>query len=252
MTRRSKTAPSSFAVPQLETKSLPAQRRSRDTFEVILLTAGELLAEVGFERLTTNLVCERAGVTPPALYRYFPNKYALLTELARRLIDALDEVFYDWMAEGGCVSSTMGEAVAKVTSLHKRSIAATRMQPGGAWILRAIRAVPVLIELRKTSRDKAVERLMRVFKAVYSELDEARLRTVVRVTEQMGYATTELLIENPDMDEEEAIRETAWMTCLYCYQLSERDRTVLAPMRVGAARRSPYPQILEQPLWSKG
>ena len=30
--------------------------------------------EVGIERLSTNLVCERAGLTPPALYRYYPNK----------------------------------------------------------------------------------------------------------------------------------------------------------------------------------
>ena len=44
------------------------------------------VSDVGIERLSTNLVCERAGLTPPALYRYFPNKYALLSELGQRLM----------------------------------------------------------------------------------------------------------------------------------------------------------------------
>ena len=61
-----KTVASKTEAPSLDTKSRPSRRRGKDTFEVILTTAGELLAEVGFERLTTNLVCERAGLTPPA------------------------------------------------------------------------------------------------------------------------------------------------------------------------------------------
>ena len=61
------------ARPDLDTKT-PQRQRGKDTFEMILATAGELLSEVGFEKLTTNLVCERAGMTPPALYRYFGDK----------------------------------------------------------------------------------------------------------------------------------------------------------------------------------
>ena len=64
----------------------PAQQRSSETYERILAVTAETLAEIGFERLSTNIVCERAGLTPPALYRYFPNKYALLYELGRRLM----------------------------------------------------------------------------------------------------------------------------------------------------------------------
>ena len=48
------------------------------------------LADVGIERLFTNLVCERGGLTPPALYR-FPNEYALPSELGRRLMERQNE-----------------------------------------------------------------------------------------------------------------------------------------------------------------
>jgi AcrR family transcriptional regulator len=30
------------------------------------------------ERISTNLAAARAGVSPPTLYHYFPDKYALL------------------------------------------------------------------------------------------------------------------------------------------------------------------------------
>ena len=69
------------SAPDLDTKTLPRQGRAQETFERILAITADLLSEVGIERLSTNLICERAGLTPPALYRYFPNKYAVLHAL---------------------------------------------------------------------------------------------------------------------------------------------------------------------------
>ncbi len=37
--------------PSLETTSLPSRRQGKETFELILATAGRLLEEVGFTRL---------------------------------------------------------------------------------------------------------------------------------------------------------------------------------------------------------
>lgn len=62
--------------PALTAKKQPAQQRGAETYERILEVAAALLAEVGIERLSTNLICSKAGLTPPALYQYFPNKYA--------------------------------------------------------------------------------------------------------------------------------------------------------------------------------
>jgi len=102
--RKSRSRPARTAAAQarkrsrvdLETKLKPQQNRARSTYDAILEAAGELLAEVGVERLSTNLVCKRAGLTPPALYRYFPNKYALLKELGERLMADQDEAVFAW------------------------------------------------------------------------------------------------------------------------------------------------------------
>jgi AcrR family transcriptional regulator len=75
----------------LDAKLQPTQARGQDTYEIVLATAGEMLGETGFEQLTTNAICKRAGLTPPALYRYFPNKYAILKELGDRLMKAQDD-----------------------------------------------------------------------------------------------------------------------------------------------------------------
>ncbi|HEX4742107.1 MAG TPA: helix-turn-helix domain-containing protein [Caulobacteraceae bacterium] len=209
--------------PPLDAKSLPLRQRGKDTFESILATAGVLLAEVGFERLTTNLVCERAGLTPPALYRYFPNKYALLAELARRLMDAQDEVFIAWMEDGGLMAPTLEEGVQRAVALRKQLITLTRAQPGGMWILRAIRALPVLREVRVTSRDKVLDRHFALMRTIFPTVGEERLRTAVRLSEETTYAMIEMILEDPTLDEDRVIEEASWMTIPYFHQLAARS-----------------------------
>lgn len=214
------TAPG--ASPSLDAKSKPSRPRGKTTYEAVLATAGELLAEVGFERLTTNLVCERAGLTPPALYRYFPNKYALLAELARRLMDAQDEAVFAWMAEGGGLAATLDEAVEKNLRLQNQLIAITSSHPGGLWILRAIRAIPVLHEVRAASRNKVLERLYELLRGAYPGVSEDHLLTAMRLSEQMSYAAIEMIIEDPGLDRRRVAEEVSWMTSLYYHQLRRR------------------------------
>ena len=97
---------------ELNTKTEPSQDRAKNTFEEILSITGDLLVEVGFERLSTNLICKRAGITPPALYRYFPNKYAILKELGDRLMKVQDDVVIKWVDSGGLDTGSLEEEIA--------------------------------------------------------------------------------------------------------------------------------------------
>jgi len=222
MAKRDAASVATVTTPSLDAKSLPTRARGKNTYEIVLSTAGELLAEVGFERLTTNLVCERAGLTPPALYRYFPNKYALISELARRLMDAQDEAVFAWMDEGGATAGTLEEAVEKNLRLQKQVIAITRGHPGGLWILRAIRAVPVLQEVRTASRNKVLDRMFTELRDAYPNVSDNHLRTAMRLSEQMTYAAVEMILEDPDLDDEMVAEEVSWMVSLYYHQLAER------------------------------
>ena len=70
------------------TRQLPRQARSRATVDAILEAAAQLLEVVGERGFNTNAVAERAGVSIGSLYRYFPNKRAVLAALARREMEA--------------------------------------------------------------------------------------------------------------------------------------------------------------------
>ena len=52
--------------------------RDRQADDAILAATRELLAEVGFERLTVTEVATRAGVGRPTVYRRYPTKEALI------------------------------------------------------------------------------------------------------------------------------------------------------------------------------
>jgi AcrR family transcriptional regulator len=68
----------------------PAQQRSRDTVEVLLEAATQLLESAGARGFNTNAVAERAGVSIGTLYRYFPDKQSILVALARREMEAVN------------------------------------------------------------------------------------------------------------------------------------------------------------------
>lgn len=62
---------------------LPTQARAVETVRKILDTSAQLLIEDGIERFNTNAVAQASGVNISTLYRYFPDKKAILLELYR-------------------------------------------------------------------------------------------------------------------------------------------------------------------------
>lgn len=62
----------------------PRQARSRATWEVIVEAAAQVLERRGLAGFNTNAVAERAGVSVGSVYRYFPDKHAILAAAARR------------------------------------------------------------------------------------------------------------------------------------------------------------------------
>ncbi len=204
----------------MEMKTVPLQERSRQTYESVLAAAAALLEEVGVERLSTNLICQRANLTPPALYRYFPNKYALLKELGARLMQAQDEIVFAWIDAGGLDAATPEEAFRRNLDIQKRVNDLTRAQPGALWILRALRAVPALRAVRIESREKVAARLFTALRARYPNTAPAALRRAVRLNLEMALAATELVLEEPDDEPEEISAEYSHMIVAYYARFS--------------------------------
>ncbi len=70
----------------------PQQARSRARVDAILDAADAVFLEMSYAEATTNHVAARAGTSIGSLYRFFPNKEALLVALAERYGDRMREI----------------------------------------------------------------------------------------------------------------------------------------------------------------
>lgn len=204
---------------ELNAKMLPAKGKARDTFEAIVETAGNLLGEVGFERLSTNMICDRLGISPPALYRYFPNKYAILKEMGERLMSAQDEVVLNWFEEGG-LTGTLEERRAKDEALYHEVLAATLAVPGGEYISRVMRAVPVMQQARIQSSQFIADRMVTLLQDIYPTVPAHRLAAASRLSTEAGHAAIEAVIEQPELADA-LFAETARMIIAYFDTLAD-------------------------------
>jgi AcrR family transcriptional regulator len=75
---------------QLTPRRRPSQERSRDRVERILDATAALLVDTPADKITTAAIAEKAGVPIGSVYQYFPNKLAVLADLARRVMEEVD------------------------------------------------------------------------------------------------------------------------------------------------------------------
>lgn len=185
--------------PELAPKLRPAQSRSTETYEHLLDVTAQILTEVGFERLSTNMVCERAGLSPPALYRYFPNKYALLHELGRRLMEQQNALIARWLTPSVFRGDTRALERALI-GLLLETYRLTQQTKGGMWILRALRAVPALQDVRLASAREVTAQATLRLSRVFPQIELAQLELISRVADGMAYAALEMLFDDPTLD----------------------------------------------------
>lgn len=80
-------------------RSRPQQMRSQERVKLILDTAANLFATVGYTATTTNAIAEQAGISIGSLYRYFPDKDAILRALTEAYRREEQEIFARLLTE---------------------------------------------------------------------------------------------------------------------------------------------------------
>ena len=65
----------------------PRQKRAKQMVQKILQTTKSILESEGLDHLTTNTAAEKGGIAVGTVYRYFPNKQALLLAIYGDLLD---------------------------------------------------------------------------------------------------------------------------------------------------------------------
>ena len=109
----------SGAEARIPLRNEPVQARSAARLSALLDAAAAIVDEIGYERITTAMVAERAGASIGTVYRYFPDRIAVLQALAARNLERvlentttalLDERHENWMSAMGASFDVLVDA----------------------------------------------------------------------------------------------------------------------------------------------
>lgn len=196
-----------MTTPPASKRAQPKQERAHLTYERLLDVAGTLLGEVGIDRISTNMICARAKLTPPALYRYFDGKYAVLEALGRRLMARQNVVLEQWIARHGDHGvEALRDGIEEL--LHETA-AVTQSEPGAVWILRALHATPQLVHVRLESHRYVTDQLVAAYARHLPNVDRADLWQRLRLAVELGFAVDEMLREEDRIAPERAFKQVA-------------------------------------------
>jgi len=148
-------------------------------------------------------------MTPPALYRYFKDKYAVLEALGRRLMDRQNAVLFDWLDH----YAPMGlEALGDATEeLLRKTADVTAAEPGAVWTLRALRAVPQLAHVRIDSHRLVTERMVEAYAPLAPDLPREVIWRRIRISIEFGFSVDEMLNEETLIARDDLLRDAALM-----------------------------------------
>ena len=199
---------------ELLEKNVPRQARAIKTYEGILEAAAQLLIDVGVERISTNQIAEHAGITVPALYRYFPNKYSVLNALGSRLMDRQNAVLENWHQQFAGVTS-LDQMLEYLPQVFEATYRVTHETTAGLQILNALRAVGPLQQVRLES-NRAVSIL---FGQIWADRMgweyNATIYRKARFAVELGYTAVELALEDDSVDAQAILAEAGVALSLY-------------------------------------
>lgn len=202
---------------ELLEKNVPRQARAIKTYETILDAAAQLLIDVGVERISTNLIAERAGITVPAVYRYFPNKYSVLNALGSRLMDRQNAVLAAWH-EQYADNQPLEVMIEALPQVFEETWRVTEETAAGIHILNALRAVAPLQQVRLDSNREVAKLFGQLWAdrmgVEYDELIYRKARFAV----ELGYAAVEMALEDETLVAEEILEEAGSALKLYLHR----------------------------------
>lgn len=137
----------------LQQRASPVQARAQISRDRILEVAGELLNEVGIDDFNTNLLAERADVRIRTVYRYFPNKFAVIATIGEEMFSRWADWNASYFDEIGRPDGDWARALREMIEGWIDRLAG---EQGGRAILLALSAVPQLRDLDRAAYTRLV------------------------------------------------------------------------------------------------
>jgi AcrR family transcriptional regulator len=161
----------------------------------ILDVSLELLDDVGVDGFNTNLLAERVGVAVRAIYRYFPNKLAILVALT----ESFREAERTWIGDLRAIGSggDWRRDVDRAVDGYFNAAAGRRGYPA---LRAAALATPELREVERRGNKALEDDLAEGLRALGLCLDEARMAALCRTILEASTRVLDVALESRDPD----------------------------------------------------
>ncbi|MEH6551583.1 MAG: TetR/AcrR family transcriptional regulator [Pseudomonadales bacterium] len=184
-------APQRKPLQETRARRSPTQARALLRRDQILQTTAALLAEVGFDDLTTILIAKRLNISVGTLYHYFPNKIAILYALAESWLDSVSKALEDmWtnLPQVRNVAEFNDYSVERLLSVY-------RQQKGMLSLVQAMWAVPELRELDDKHDELMISQLSKMFSQLGIQQSKSELSRISRAYLEVVHSLSLVIVE---------------------------------------------------------
>jgi AcrR family transcriptional regulator len=192
----------------------PIQDRAKHTVDLILDTASTLLDEVGIDAFNTNLLAERANVAVRSVYRYYPNKLAVIVGLAERQADEWQESFGEVIGQMEDPDTSALDVWDQILDTYVEYLEAKQ---GRSAIRRAMQALPRLHQVNRSDNDALSRQIATALQAAGAAHPVPHLKLVGR-----------LLLETSDAAIDDALSRSGRVPSAILDELKLMHRSYLA------------------------
>jgi len=175
-----------------DSRAVPKQKRSRETFDRILDSADELFGQHGFHETAMSELIAHSGVRSGSLYRFFPDKISIaeaLIERHRQRLGPIDKLLPTVSTPGELL--TLADAVVAFIADHQRSNPGFRAV---ADIYTASEPGSAIYEIRQSQ----INAVLNATAFLDDQIDEIERRRMIMYVAEIINA----LLRNPPVDED--------------------------------------------------
>lgn len=192
---------SKSAEPEGKLRRKPVQQRSAERVNRMLDACAALLDEVGYTKLTTTLIAQRADVAIGSVYQFFGDKRAVVRALGMRNLDVFFTRVQDRTADAG---EQWGKLVDVVIDEY---IGMHRNQPGFRTLHFGDIVDVHLLDESRSNNDVLADRLAALLTERFGLVMSDRARLAVTVAVETGDVLVKLAFRHDPEGDDEILTE---------------------------------------------
>lgn len=198
---------SSEFVVDVTPRRKPVQARSRERVNNILHHAAAIFHDVGVDATSMSAIARQSGMSLASLYRYFPNKPAIVKAVAERQVEKMETALRDRLGE-----TSLADAVDVLIDLFYEFY---RDEPAYSAIWSGVESMPGLRELDLRELYSNARDLDARLQEEFPQLDGDRRWTASLMLPRSAGSILRLAVTLPDHQASRLVDELKGMVAAY-------------------------------------